>query len=212
LGSPMPDGVYVQFGCGFSAPEGWLNFDVSPTLRFERVPLIGSLYTKNSQRFPARVRYGDIVSGLPLQESSCAGIYGSHVLEHLSLEDFDKALANVFRYLQPSGILRLVVPDLRSLAQQYIASADSEAAFQFMRKSSLGVERRSRGRAGLLRSWLGSSHHLWMWDEPAMAKKLREHGFQKIRRAEFGDSGDPMFSAVEDVGRFTDCLGMQASK
>ena len=44
---------YVQYGCGFSAPEQWLNFDASPTLRFERLPIIGSLYTKNKSDFHA---------------------------------------------------------------------------------------------------------------------------------------------------------------
>jgi hypothetical protein len=62
--------TYIQYGCGWSAPVEWTNFDASPTLRFERLPLIGSFYTKNKQRFPANVRYGDIVSGLPVPNDS----------------------------------------------------------------------------------------------------------------------------------------------
>ena len=60
----------VQFGCGFTAPETWLNFDASPTLRVERLPLVSRLYTKNEQRFPPNVEYGDIVKGLPLAPKS----------------------------------------------------------------------------------------------------------------------------------------------
>ena len=56
--------VYVNVGCGFDAGDGWLNFDASPTLRFERVPVLGRLYTKNDARFPESVRYGDIVKGI----------------------------------------------------------------------------------------------------------------------------------------------------
>ncbi len=41
----------VQYGCGWSAPFSWRNFDASLTLRFERLPLIGHLYTKNESRF-----------------------------------------------------------------------------------------------------------------------------------------------------------------
>jgi hypothetical protein len=33
--------VYVQYGCGFSVGKDWLNFDSSPTLRVERLPIIG---------------------------------------------------------------------------------------------------------------------------------------------------------------------------
>ncbi|MQP68452.1 hypothetical protein GE253_24335 [Niveispirillum sp. SYP-B3756] len=59
-------GCFVQYGCGWTAPPGWHNFDASPTLRFERLPLVGRLYSKNGRRFPDNVRYGDIVRGLPL--------------------------------------------------------------------------------------------------------------------------------------------------
>ncbi len=94
---------YLQYGCGWSAPKGWRNFDASPTLRFERLPLIGRLYTRNSQRFPENVEYGDIVKGLPVAEESFHGVYCSHVLEHLSLADFRTALINTWRILKGGG-------------------------------------------------------------------------------------------------------------
>src|SRR5687768_2759097 len=100
---------YVQYGCGWSAPPSWLNFDASPTLRFERLPIVGRLYSRNAQRFPRNVRYGDIVKGLPIAPVSCKGIYCSHILEHLSQEDVEIALANTFRYLRSGGTFRLVV-------------------------------------------------------------------------------------------------------
>jgi Methyltransferase domain len=108
VGSENP---YVQFGCGFCAPVGWLNFDASPTLRFERLPLMGRVYTKNTHRFPNGVEYGDITKGLPIAPNSCRGIYCSHVLEHLALAEFDIALSNTFSYLKPNGVFRLVVPE-----------------------------------------------------------------------------------------------------
>src|SRR5579883_3262393 len=100
----MSEALYVHYGCGLTAPAGWLNFDASPTLRWERMPLLGRLYTKNAERFPAGVRYGDIVRGLPIPEGSCKGIYASHVLEHLALNDFHRALENTRRMLAPGGI------------------------------------------------------------------------------------------------------------
>ena len=78
---------YLQFGCGLSSPERWRNFDASPTLRFERIPVVGTLYNKNTVRFPKNVEYGDIVKGLPVLDESQCGVYCSHVLEHLSLGD-----------------------------------------------------------------------------------------------------------------------------
>jgi len=203
---------YVQFGCGWSAPDGWLNFDASPTLRFERLPVVGRLYTRNAKRFPANVIYGDIVRGLPLTENSCQGMYCSHVLEHLALGDLDRALKNVHRYLKPGGTFRIVVPDLAHLARTYVDSRDPLAAHRFMEETYLGMKERPRGVAGFLRTWLGNSAHLWMWDEPALGARLANHGFREVRRAAFSDAEDVRFREVEDAGRFAGALAMQCRK
>ena len=193
--------LYVQYGCGWCAPEGWLNFDASPTLRFERLPMLGGLYTRNAERFPAAVRYGDIVRGLPVAADSCAGIYCSHVLEHLSLEEADAALANTRRYLAPGGTFRLVVPDLAQLARDYLANASTQAAHEFMDAAYLGQRQRSRGLRGALASWLGNSRHQWMWDEKSMRERLEKAGFTRIRRCDFGDATDRRFDAVEECSK-----------
>ena len=103
----------------------------SPTLRFERIPLIGKIYTKNKARFPDNVEYGDIVKGLPVGAGSCEAVYCSHVLEHLSLEDFRYALKNTFELLGSGGIFRLVVPDLEYSITRYIESDSLDAAQVF---------------------------------------------------------------------------------
>jgi len=205
-------GLYVQFGCGLCAPSGWMNFESSPTLRFERIPVLGKLYSKNAMRFPANVRYGDILIGLPVADASCSGIYCSHVLEHLALEDIDAALTNTYRYLVTGGIFRLVVPDLGELVRCYVSDNADTASHRFLEASGLGRRRRPRGLFEFIRDWFGNSAHLWMWDERSMAAKLRQHGFLEIRRAVFGDSEDPRFREVEDKDRFEGCLAMQCRK
>lgn len=134
----MGRGLYVQYGCGFCAPRGWKNLDASPTLRFEKLPILGRLYTKNKTRFPKNVEYGDIVKGLPIPAGCCSGIYASHVLEHLALDDFRIALKNTRILLRPGGVFRFVVPNLETLALAYINSDEATAAEQFMRAVSLG--------------------------------------------------------------------------
>ena len=32
---------FTQFGCGLCAPPRWLNFDASPAMRLQRLPIIG---------------------------------------------------------------------------------------------------------------------------------------------------------------------------
>lgn len=200
---------YVQYGCGMCAPESWSNFDASPTLRFERISLIGLLYTKNDTRFPAAVRYGDIVQGLHVPPRSCRGVYCSHVLEHLSLAHLRVALQQTLAMLVPGGIFRLVVPDLEYLARQYLDDSTDFASSSFMRASGLGQERRARGIRGMVVGLLGNAEHRWMWDYKSLARELANIGFVEVRRAAFGDCADPMFQAVEDQGRWQNCLGIE---
>ena len=207
-GSPL----YVQYGCGMSGPTGWRNFDSSPTLRFERIPLIGRLYTKNERRFPPTVEVGDIVKGLPLAPESCRVVYCSHVLEHLALEEFRIALRQTAKILEPGGVFRLVVPDLEYYARQYLGASTPEAAQNFLLETRLGRESRKRSLRGFLGSWLGGGEHLWMWDYRSIRKELADAGFVEIRRAKFGDSPDPMFREVEEVGRWENCLGVECRK
>jgi hypothetical protein len=208
----MNDCLYVQYGCGWSAPSGWRNFDASLTLRFERLPLIGQLYTKNESRFPKNVAYGDIIKGLPIAPESCNGVYCSHVLEHLSLDDFRTALHNTHKILGPGGIFRFVLPDLEYPAKKYLSNPSNDAALSFIRGTGLGQERRATGLKDFIISWLGNSQHLWMWDYKAIKPELQDAGFVGIRRAFFGDSSDPRFREVEDKGRWDDCLGIECKK
>jgi len=208
----MADSRYVQFGCGMSAPPGWRNFDASPTLRYERLPVLGRLYKRNGVRFPQSVEFGDIVKGLPVADNSCSGVYCSHVLEHLSLEDFRKAVRNTFRIVAPGGIFRLVLPDLRYCIDKYLQTSGPKAAHAFLQDTLLGHERRSRGWDGLTRLWLGNSKHLWMWDYDAMELELREVGFVDVRRAHMGDSADATFHGIEVPHRWDNCLGVECKK
>lgn len=203
-------GYRVQYGCGFNAPSGWKNYDASPTLRFERLPFIGRLYTKNEQRFPDNVEYGDIVKGIALPRQSCDAIYASHVLEHLSLRDFRVALAITYDLLADGGLFRLVVPDLEVLARRYLESDDPHAASAFMEETRLGVSNRQRGLRGWAGLMLGNSLHLWMWDLKSMRRELSTVGFADIRRCYLGD--EPVFRDVEQESRFVDALAVQCRK
>jgi SAM-dependent methyltransferase len=202
--------IYLNVGCGYAAPDGWVNIDSSPTARLEKLPVVGGLLGKlsgNASRFPKAVKYGNIITGRFLPDGSVDAVYASHVLEHLALADMRSALANLYRLLRPGGTIRLIVPDLAARADAYVArakSGDADAAESFMRGCYLGRETRPRGLMGNVRSIFGGSDHLWMWDEASMRREIERVGFVEIRRASFGDSPDPMFSAVEDPARFID--------
>ena len=204
-----PPANYVHIGCGFTAPAEWMNFDVSPTLRAERLPIIGRLLGRlagNPQYFPANVRHGDIIRGLPLPDGTVSAIYASHVLEHLAFDDLGKALDNCFRMLRPGGVLRLVVPDLEARARAYLesrANGVDDAGNVFLERCGLGTKRRPRRIMDRLRATFGNSAHLWMWDEGSMREALLRAGFRRINRVGPRQWADPMFTLVEDDRRLT---------
>ena len=203
---------YVQYGCGLCAPSNWLNFDSSPSLIISKIPIIHWLLKKYLPPFPSNVKFGNIVKGLPIQNESAKLVYASHILEHLPLEDFRIALRNTYKILTKGGVFRLVVPDLEWCIKEYHTNPPETRSYTFMKDAHLGLEKRERGLIGMLRNIIGQSTHLWMWDYNSIKTELENAGFKDIRRAYFNDSSEVAFSAVEDEGRFINCLAVECSK
>lgn len=199
----------VQYGCGWCAPAQWENFDASPTLRLERIPMIGKLIKKNPNPFPANVRYGNIIDGLPIQASSSDVVYCSHVLEHLSLEDLRAALKNTRNIMRSGAPFRLVLPDLEFHIETYTNDKDPNRALRFLKETGLGRESRPKGIKAITTAIGGNSEHLWLWDYVSLKLQLQEAGFTNIRRASFGDSSYECFSAVEIKDRWINSLGIE---
>ncbi len=207
---------YVQYGCGHSAPQEWINFDASPTLRIQKIPLLGALLkSRLNTTFTSNTKFGDIVKGLPLEDNSCDGLYSSHVLEHLSLQDFRIALKNSYRILKQGGIFRVIVPDLESAARNYIQhldNGDKSASLVFLSNTFLGIEKRPRGFKDMISSIYGNSNHLWMWDSKSLGEELQNAGFREIRNCLFNDSQDEMFKYVENKIRFENAVALECKK
>ena len=200
---------YIQYGCGLSAPDAWINYDVSPTLWLQRLPLIGGIMP--GIRFPKNVRFGNIVKGLPEKPDSADGIYCSHVLEHLTLQECRTALTNTFRMLKPGGIFRCVLPDLEVMVNEYVTSDKKNRALIFVSDTLMGLKSRPKGIAKL-RALLGNERHLWMWDEASLSHELAAAGFIQIRRCNYNDCSDPHFKVVENSERFRNALALEATK
>lgn len=205
--------VSVQFGCGLWAPKNWGNYDVSPGLRLRKIPILGNLVpTGPFGDWPKNVKYGNIITGLPLPDNSIDHLYCSHVLEHLALEDFRAALRNSYRLLKPGGVFRFVLPDLEGLIKDYQNNNSIDASMEFMEESYLGRHQRAKGLMGFVREWMGNSKHLWMWDFKSMKKELEDAGFKSVRRAYYHDSEHSEFKEVEELRRWEKQLGVNCFK
>lgn len=206
----MPDPVsthrlYLNVGSGPDGPAGWENLDASVSLRLQRLPLLGQLLLPAHRRFAPHIRHVDVTKGLPYADGSVDGVYASHFLEHLPRDSTIQVLREIHRVLRSNGFLRVVLPDLAIRARAYLSAFDQGhefAADEFMEESLLGVRTPHVTVPYLLRSLLGRSRHLWMWDEPGLTRAIRDAGFSGVRRCTFGDSADNRFSEVERFDRF----------
>lgn len=204
--------LYVQYGAGNQAVQGWLNFDASPTLRIQKMPLIGRLFrTKLHCIFDDDVLYGDIIKGLPIKSNSVDGLFCSHVLEHLSYTDCFLALNNSFEYLKPGGLFRLIVPDLEYYINRYRILLTSHnhderasAAIEFCKGTCFGMEGSRSTLSKRLIHIFSNSAHLWMWDYLSLTKALSDHGFINIQKFQYGDCADEMFLRPERLHQFGD--------
>jgi SAM-dependent methyltransferase len=187
-----------------------VNYDASPTLRLQRLPLLGGIAVRwLPPRFPIEVRYGDVSRTLPEADGSVNLVYSSHVLEHLALSDMRHALREVFRVLKPGGTFRGVVPDLAAAIRAYLDSDSKQACCEFLESTRLGLKVRPRTIVGRFRALLAPSGHRWMWDEARLFAELDSAGVVTPRRATFGDSGVDLFAEVESKSRWRGALGFE---
>src|SRR5262245_13945735 len=152
----------INVGCGMSVGRSWKNYDASPTLRFERLPLVGYLYTKNVKRFPASVNYGNIVKRPLCPIGTADAVYCSHMLEHVPLEDMRKALENIYAMLRPDGIFRMIVPDLETRIMRYVNSNERTRAHEFLELTGFGRIQAASGLVSKIYQVFRTSDHRWM--------------------------------------------------
>jgi predicted SAM-dependent methyltransferase len=90
----------LNLGCGSFVHEEWINVDFVSSN-----PLV---FAHN------------LLEGIPLPDNDFDAVYHSHVLEHFSRSGALPFLYECFRVLKPGGILRVVIPDLESIAREYL--------------------------------------------------------------------------------------------
>ncbi|MGK7896151.1 MAG: methyltransferase domain-containing protein [Xenococcus sp. (in: cyanobacteria)] len=206
----------LHIGCGLIIGNSWKNIDFSPSLKISKIPLIGQSLVSliGGPNWSCNVECQDIVKGLPIKANSCDLIYASHVLEHLSLYDFHKAMENIATYLKPGGIFRTIVPDLEQYINAYIQKQKdsqlvSQAAPNFIKAIGMGEQQHRNSITQRLKTAFANNRHQWMWDEVSLAEAFQEHGFKSIRRCHYGDFSDSRFAEIEQTKSFVNAVGIE---
>jgi len=184
--------IRINVGCGATPTAQWVNFDNSLTVWLSRLPVVGRAALRAGPLSARRrfvdaalrhdVRWADAARRIPVADASASVVYSSHMFEHLDRRGARRFLEEAWRVLTPSGVLRLVVPDLLGLVRAYQASADADA---FVASTYLAVTGGSF-RERLATLVLGHRHHAWMYDARSLVRLVSEHGFVDVGELEPG--------------------------
>ncbi len=181
----------INVGCGKTPTKGWDNYDNASSLRLEKTPFIPDLLMRlrligssRAQfiRFARenKIRYGDVTKGLPIKDNSVSVLYSCHMLEHLDRSEVAIFLREAIRVLCPCGVIRIAVPDIKKLVNQYMESGDAD---EFI-GATLLASPQQKSFAKRLRMFLSGHRdyrqHQWMYDGASLASLLKRQGFVNI--------------------------------
>lgn len=217
----------LNLGCGPNAPGDWLNVDGSWNAWFAHHPylrrflgmtgLINS--TNQGAKWQVKPLVHDLRKPLPFAADTFSAVYASHVLEHLYRVEAQQVLAECRRVTKPGGVVRIVVPDLRSMVASYLhdtngetgSSQETTAAADLLNER-LGF-RKPAPPAGnpafkFYAIWKDFHSHKWMYDSLSLIRCLELAGFTNVAEKRFLESEIPGIETVEVAERVVDGVGI----
>jgi SAM-dependent methyltransferase len=214
----------LQLGCGPGLlPEDWVNLDGSWNAFLGKHPVL-RICIQKLQLFPSSlldvpwsddVVVHDLRRPLPFPDQTFTAIYGSHILEHLYLEQARALLAECLRVLRPGGFLRMVVPDLQAMVEKYIeggAAEKGEPMRADILNSQLGFRNAappSGNVAFRIYSAVNDFHsHKWMYDSQSLIFYFESAGFVHVKSMKFLESRIDGIEAVEKEDRVLNGAGI----
>jgi predicted SAM-dependent methyltransferase len=212
----------LHLGCGLNTPEGWIHVDGSWNAWLAKFPILRKVL-KAIHLLPADIEDAwnpdilihDVRKPLPYRDNSCNSIYASHLLEHLYLEEAKVLLRECFRVLLPAGVLRMVVPDLRSIISEYTndnplgnLSNNIETINRADRLNKRLLFRNPERMSGnifykIYTSLKDFHSHKWMYDAESLTFYFKQAGFINVREMQFLES---QIEGIERIEKGEDIL------
>lgn len=202
----MLQGNKLHLGCGVNTPDGWLNVDGSWNAWLAKHDLLWRL-AKSLRLLPNElldlswsrdIIVHDVRNKLPFEDNSMDAIYASHLLEHLYLEEAKRMLKECHRVLSPSGVLRMVVPDLKSIVMEYMDINNNGSAMDddYIRADQLNYRLLLRQPSPVngnlfyrIYTHLNDFHtHKWMYDAESLIYYFSWAGLTDVKEMQFNQS------------------------
>ncbi len=210
----------LNLGCGLQCPDGWTNIDSSFGVRLAKNPLLrffaALIGVRSDTRWPRNVVWMDITRKFTFPDDSVQYIYSSHTFEHLSFQEAAFALNECFRVLKKGGVIRLIVPDLERLVNDYLSNKTSDPgkAAEIFHANSLFFEipypRSSREAIGFF--YRSKNNHRFLYDREALRKQLAAAGFSEVAEKKYAESAIPHIELIDIKERFNGAICLEATK
>ncbi len=172
--------VKLHLGCGTAYKEGWINIDNNSDNNIKLLDL-----------------NWDLRNPLPFDDNSADFIFNEHFLEHLTVEEGQRALRDFLRVLKPSGIMRIAMPDLARMIYTYNDPNWKERLMPYLKKFGLDF---IQTKAELLNINFRAWGHKWLYDWEELERRLKEAGGQGIVQMEIYKSSHPELCKLETRG------------
>lgn len=189
----------LQVGAGKSPLRGWLNSDISPSVR-------DVIYLDATRPFP----FGDCVFDY---------LFSEHMIEHVNYTDGLHIFGECHRVLKPGGKVRIVTPDLRFLIELYQQDKTplQRAYIEWATDEHVrGTD--SYEDTFVINNFVRDWGHSFIYDERVLRHALEWVGFTDIVRRELNKSEDAELRGLENEARMPDgflsleSLALEATK
>lgn len=153
--------VKLNVGCGTDYKDGWINIDNNSDDNIQNLDL-----------------NWDLTRPLPFDDNTVDFIFNEHFIEHLTVEEGQRAIRDLMRVLKPGGVIRMATPDLEVTVDKYLhlEPADDMA---FLKKFGLDFIKTRAERINIGFRWWG---HKWLYDWEELERRLKEAGCKKFVR------------------------------
>lgn len=201
----------LNLGCGSQVPPGWINVDYALGAKLMKLPFFRVINRKIglfNLDWSDEVHIHNLSTPFPWSDASADIVYCSHTLEHFSKQDGRNFLNECFRVLKPSGVIRIVVPDLRYIISQY--NNGSLPADDLIQELGVLYEGSSNRFKKFFSHFIQYPHRC-MYDESRLTAVLEEIGFGATPRKPF-DSKIPDIDIIEREGRTINAVIVEGIK
>ena len=179
------DSKKLQLGAGMNELPGWLNTDY-----FAR----------------PGIYFLDVTRRFTIPDNAFNYVFSEHHVEHISYQNARFMLKEIFRILQPGGVLKLTTPDLNKYIYAYINNdyqlplvkqhVDNWIYTGFAYAKTY-IPATADYRAHFINDIFLNYEHRFIYDAQALITILEEAGFQNVHQIDYSGENDSVFLNIE---------------